>query len=320
MAVNMKAIAALARRHRAQVLMPVKSFPHPTILGIARNLLQGFEVSTEAELELAAPRSNQLIVASGPTPWNAAREATITFLDKPGAINHWRRLRNARSFGIRLDPAALVSGLPHSRFGMRPTEAVALLEGLTSAEREAFGGFQIHLGEEASERQYFDTVQQLISLAAGLRMPLHCIDLGGGFRTWSFDKLERMLSCVRSRIPDYSALIFEPGYLLTRNAGFAAGRVLSMEGSMAVTTLSKAAHIRWSSPRLVARARQGKSDVLFLGPTCFEGDHVGIYREAARFLRPSEIVLFANISGYCVAWNTSFNGWPSAHVVIVDAK
>lgn len=67
-------------------------------------------------------------------------------------MKSWRMSRNARSFGVRLDPATLVPGLPPSRFGMSLAKAAALLESPTSAEREAFTGFQIHLGgEEASD-------------------------------------------------------------------------------------------------------------------------------------------------------------------------
>lgn len=320
MAANMSTIVAFASRYGARVLLPVKSFPHPAVLDLARNLLDGFDVSNETELGLAAPRSDQWVVASGPAPWNGASEVTIAFLDGPSSSSE-RVPRRTPSFGLRLDRAALVSGLPPSRFGMRPTEAVSVLRSLSPSERRRFVGFQIHLGDEPTKvRDYVGAVRNMINIASQARVPLRCIDLGGGFRNWSFAELERMLERVRSCVPDDVDLILEPGYLLTRDAGFAAGRVLSSKMPRVVTTLSKAGHLRWSEPRLLPRARVRARDVLVVGPTCFEGDVVGVHSESARYLEVGQLVLFSNISGYCVAWNSSFNGWPCADVVMVPGR
>ena len=76
--------------------------------------------------------------------------------------------------------------------------------------------------------------------------------------------------------------------------------------------------MRWSQVELVARApRPGPGRKLQLvGPTCYEDDVIGEW-----IVEPDQVadrIVLSKVSGYALAWNTSFGGVPAADVVMID--
>jgi diaminopimelate decarboxylase len=74
--------------------------------------------------------------------------------------------------------------------------------------------------------------------------------------------------------------------------------------------------LRWSQPELVVpppRAEQRRK-VIVLGPTCYEEDVIGEW--IADPAHVDDRIVLRNVTGYAVAWNTSFGGIASAEVVL----
>jgi diaminopimelate decarboxylase len=127
-------------------------------------------------------------------------------------------------------------------------------------------------------------------------------------------------------VPAPIEIIIEPGRLVSEGAGFACGTIVVVreldDRPLYVLDLSRICHLRWSQVELVAQAPhpgEGRR-ALFVGPTCFEDDVVGEWTVTPAHLHIRGRVVLRGVSGYAVAWNTSFGGVPAAEVVIGDAN
>jgi diaminopimelate decarboxylase len=70
---------------------------------------------------------------------------------------------------------------------------------------------------------------------------------------------------------------------------------------------------------LIARAPhpgEGRP-TLFVGPTCYEEDVIGEWKVAPVQCAKGTRVVLGNVSGYALAWNTSFGGVPPAAVMLL---
>ena len=56
--------------------------------------------------------------------------------------------------------------------------------------------------------------------------------------------------------------------------------------------------------------------MLVVGPTCYEEDVLGEWTMAPGRLAAGDRIVLRHVTGYAVAWNTSFGGVPAADVVI----
>jgi diaminopimelate decarboxylase len=86
-----------------------------------------------------------------------------------------------------------------------------------------------------------------------------------------------------------------------------------------VVDLSRTCHLRWSQPELVGyppRPGEGRG-VLFVGPTCYEEDALGEWTVDPSHWPVDARVVWRDVTGYAVGWNTGFGGVPPADVVIV---
>jgi diaminopimelate decarboxylase len=273
------------------------------------------------------------------------------------------RERGARAITLRLNSPtllrtattrALVPFPPprealRSRFGFDTSErqdcelAAAELSRAVHAAGEAFAGFHLHHGfaEANSPEVYLAFALAMKALAAKAGVPLPSINLGGGLWTLSFPVLERLCTEIKRAVGPGTCVRFEPGRILSREAGVAVGRVLSARtvGSTRIRllNLSRACHVRWAHPRLLnvvpapegalpklKKASSGAPRLLCVGPTCYEDDTFPevLVGEAAegngRTLLPEgDTVVFGGITGYSCAWNSSFNGIPPAEVRFV---
>jgi diaminopimelate decarboxylase len=86
---------------------------------------------------------------------------------------------------------------------------------------------------------------------------------------------------------------------------------------LSTVELSRACHLRWSQPELVAPPPRAdaRRKVMLVGPTCYEEDVIGEW-----IVEPAHVatrVVLRNITGYAVAWNTGFGGIAPADVVLV---
>jgi len=218
----------------------------------------------------------------------------------------------------RLDPAigAVLDGSGHrrSRFGLDDRASIAALRA-TARDRRV--GLHVHHGPvtPTSADRFIATARAAIELAD---FEPAFVDLGGAWH--GIDDVAAAFAAIRAALPRSIELLVEPGRAYAEDAGFACGIVRAARSlgdrELRVVDLSRACHLRWSTFELVARApHPGRGRrVLVVGPTCYEEDVLGEWT-----IEPDEIadrVIVRGISGYALAWNTSFGGIEPADLVL----
>ena len=187
-------------------------------------------------------------------------------------------------------------------------------------------GLHVHHGPvtATSAERFVATARDVLAAAGDADLVPRFLNLGGAWH--GIAALPAALAELRAAVGDALELIVEPGRLLVDGAGFARGRVVVAreldDRPLRVLDLSRICHLRWSPVELVAPAPHPGDGrrALFVGPTCSEDDVVGEWTVTpARFGVGAPVVL-RGVTGYAVAWNTSFGGVPAAEVVIGDAE
>jgi diaminopimelate decarboxylase len=343
LASNMRAVADAAGAARITPLFALKSFPHPRVVELAREHLAGFDVASTAELEIARGAKSE----------GESRESILSIVDPSGvAITHGpsdrrrvivgcetvEQVRSAAAhaeIAIRVsasitgrDPAvgAVLDGTGHrrSRFGVETSEQVRTLRAAAGQRRV---GLHIHHGPVTamSAERFIASANAAIELArsADGAEPAF-IDLGGAWHGIGVAAIAEAFSRIRAaRGLESIEILVEPGRLFVEGAGVAVGPTHGVrdlgDGRLLVACgLSRVCHLRWSQVELVAKAPHPGAGVkmIVVGPTCYEEDVIGEW-----IVEPAEVerrVVVRNVSGYAVAWNTSFGGVPAADVVFVE--
>jgi diaminopimelate decarboxylase len=324
---NMQHVAQAARAAAITPLFALKSFPHPRVRELAAHHLAGFDVASLGELREAPPVSIVSIVdPSGEAIAHAPASGRVivgceTVAQVHAAPAHAEiAIRISASLTER-DPAIGTvlegSGRRRSRFGLDDPGHVRELVRAAGGRRV---GIHVHHGPvtATTAERFIATARAALALfdARGGREPAF-IDLGGAWH--GVTDLAGAFAEIRAALPRKLEILVEPGRLYTRDAGFATGRVTSTrdlsDRVLRVVELSRICHLRWSQVELVARApRPGEGrKVQLVGPTCYEDDTIGEW-----IVEPAEVadrIVLRNVSGYALAWNTSFGGVPAADVV-----
>jgi diaminopimelate decarboxylase len=210
------------------------------------------------------------------------------------------------------------SGHRRSRFGL-DGDAAAIGELARAAHPRAVG-LHVHHGPviATTADRFVATARSVTDAAAAAGVAPRFLNLGGAWH--GIADLAGALAALREALPAPIELLIEPGRRVTDGAGFACSRIAATrtlaDRSLCVLELSRACHLRWSHPELVARPpRTGAGRAtLFVGPTCYEEDVVGEWTiEPAHFALGGRAVL-RNITGYALAWNTGFAGIAPAEV------
>lgn len=327
-AANMHALASAARAARIQPLFALKSFPHAAVHALAATQLDGFDAASPDEVRAAcAARSDGVLSIVDPSAAAIAlapRDRRVivgceTVEQVRAAPPHAEiALRISASLTGR-DPAvgAVLDGSGHrrSRFGVDDRAQLAALV------REAGGrpvGIHVHHGPVTASNaaRFIATARAALELFD--RDPAF-VNLGGAWH--GIADLRGAFAEIRAAFPALE-LFVEPGRAYAANAGFATGRVTSTrevaERIVSVVELSRVCHLRWSQPELVApppRA-EARRKLVLVGPTCYEEDVLGEW--IVDPVDVAERVVLRGITGYALAWNTSFAGVPAAAVLTVE--
>ena len=204
------------------------------------------------------------------------------------------------------------SGRRRSRFGLDDRAQIAELARAATGRRV---GLHVHHGPvtATSAERFVTTARAALELAD---FAPAFIDLGGAWH--GITDIAAAFAQIRGALGSLEILV-EPGRLYAEGAGFATGRVVSARDAgdrlLCVTELSRNCHLRWSQVELVAKApRPGEGrKVQIVGATCYEDDVIGEW-----IVEPAHVaerIVLRNVSGYALAWNTSFGGVPAADVV-----
>lgn len=340
---NLRAIAAAASSAGVTALFAAKSFPHPAVRALACEHLAGFDVASEAEVRDAcdagrASRADRVLSIADPTgraisaaaSWGGRLIASCETAAQVEAAPPRAEIaiRLSASFGGS-DPAvgAVLDGTGHrrSRFGLdvAPAGLATQLRALARAAGPRPVGLHIHHGPIAasSPERFLATARAALAAAAAADLEPRFVNLGGAWH--AIPDLAAALAAIRASLPPPLEILFEPGRRIAAGAGFATSRVAVArdldDRALRVLELSRICHLRWSQPHLIAPpARTGHGrNTLFVGPTCYEDDAIGEWTiEPARYPTGAQVV-FGNITGYALAWNTGFGGVPPADVAMV---
>jgi diaminopimelate decarboxylase len=322
---TMAAVATAAHGAGIRALFAAKSFPHPHILALAAELLDGFDVASVAEL--AAVAADKIVSVADPSGAAVAHARGARAIAVCETVDQVRAAPPGADIAIRVsasitgtDPAigAVLDGTGRrrSRFGLDDRAAIAAMVDAAAGRRV---GLHVHHGAvvAAAASRFVTTARAALAL---VDVAPAFLDLGGSWQ--GIADLPGAFAELRAAVPAGIELLVEPGRLYTRDAGFACGPILAArdlgDRALRVVGLSRICHLRWSHVELVHRAPhpgRGRT-VLVVGPTCFEDDVVGEWVCDPADVEPGMRVVVRSVTGYAVAWNTGFGGVPPADVVL----
>ncbi len=324
---NLRSIASAARAHGITTLFAAKSFPHAQVWGLAAEILDGFDAASSGEVAALPPaRMLSIFDPSGRASFAPSGQRVIISCETPEQVT---AAPASAEIAIRItasvtgrDPAvgAVLDGNGHrrSRFGIDAHPLRELVR--TAAGRPV--GLHIHHGPitAINADRFVVTARAALAVAAEVELIPRFLNLGGAWH--GIADLAAALAEIRAAVPASIELIIEPGRRVTEEAGFACGRVVVArelaDRPLRVIDLSRICHLRWSQVELVGAAPHAGTGrrVLVVGPTCYEEDVLGEWTAAPGQLGAGDRIVLRHVSGYAVAWNTSFGGVPAADVVI----
>jgi diaminopimelate decarboxylase len=236
----------------ALLLYAVKANGHPGVVAALARHVDGLEVASGGELELATAAGASTVVFGGPAKTDAELSAAVA----GGTLVHVESLlelrRLALAAGARPVRVALrvnragaglagthrMTGVP-TPFGLDETvldEAVALARDLPAVR---LVGFHLHavsnnLDATAHAAYVADALDWSVAAAHRLGVALEYVNVGGGFgvdytgdRRFDLDALRSALAAVAP--PSGVTLAFEPGRFLVAAAGWYAAEVLDLK-------------------------------------------------------------------------------------------
>jgi diaminopimelate decarboxylase len=338
---TMQEVARAARAARITPLFAMKSFPHQRVRELAARHLAGFDVASLGEL------GNLTGLPTAPSGSFAGGGPIVSIVDPTGAAIAAAPTLAAHRVIVGCETALhVLAAPPHADIAIRISASItgrdpaigALLEG-SGRRRSRFGlddrarigellalararghrvGLHVHHGPvtaTAAER-FIASARAALAL---VDVEPAFLDLGGAWH--GIADIAAAFTEIRAALGSLEVLV-EPGRLYARQAGFATGRVAGARDAgdrlLCVSELSRICHLRWSQVELVASApRPGAGrKVQIVGATCYEDDVIGEW-----IVEPAQVaerIVLANVSGYALAWNTSFGGVPPADVVMVE--
>jgi diaminopimelate decarboxylase len=236
----------------ALLLYAVKANGDPGVVAELARHVDGLEVASGGELELAADTGAARVVFGGPAKTDdelAAAVGTGTLIHAESLLELRRLARVAGETTVRvalrvnragagLDGSHRMSGVP-TPFGIDETvlgDAVALTRELPALR---LVGFHLHavsnnLDAAAHAAYVADALDWSVAAARRLGIPLDYVNVGGGFgvdytgdKRFDLDALRAGLATVV--VPEGVTLAFEPGRFLVASAGWYAAEVLDLK-------------------------------------------------------------------------------------------
>jgi 2-[(L-alanin-3-ylcarbamoyl)methyl]-2-hydroxybutanedioate decarboxylase len=234
----------------AELLYAVKANGHPAVAAALAASLDGIEVASGGELDLAVAAGAETIVFSGPAKTDAELRAAV----EAGALVHVESAHELRRLAIvangRRVPMALrvnraAAALPGTHqmtgaptpFGIDEASLPEAIELAASLREVELVGFHLHavsnnLDAAAHATFVADAIAWAVQEAGSYGVPLRYLNLGGGFGVDytgddRFD-LDVFAAAVPAPPPGVR-LVFEPGRLLTADAGWYAAQVLDLK-------------------------------------------------------------------------------------------
>jgi diaminopimelate decarboxylase len=234
----------------AELLYAVKANGHPEVVAALAAAVDGIEVASGGELDLAVAGGAGAIVFSGPAKTDAELRAAVGVgatihvesrheLQRLAVAAHGRRVPVA----LRVNRAAAalpgthqMTGVP-TPFGIDEASLPAAIELATSLPEVELVGFHLHavsnnLDAAAHAAFVADALSWAVQEAGSYGVPLRYLNLGGGFGVDYTGDDRFDLDVFAAAVPDPPPgvrLVFEPGRLLAAEAGWYAAQVLDLK-------------------------------------------------------------------------------------------
>ena len=320
-----QALSQLALKYKVNVLLAVKSIPDKMLISAIQNNLQGFDISNSQEFGLSSNIGFQFITNCPLIDLNFTQQIPAgQYLISCNSLYYYQEIiKLNHPFVLRLRSNEFIAG-PHSyksRFGLGRKQVLDLKE--TLHKNPDFSGFHFHHGSEKNSIvTYMSAISAIKNLISdlGVKKSL-AINLGGGFAQLTIGEIEEILIFARQELSEHE-LYIEPGRYFTESVGSCFSQVMDIqedgEDLLVSLNVSKESHLKWSRIDRIQVLNVGKDRptykakrISFYGNTCYENDLIGInHYDNDCTIMIGDTVILSNVSGYSLAWNTSFNGIP----------
>lgn len=351
---------AIARPHRVaaaarwftshfpgEVLYAVKANPSPWVLdALWKNGVKGFDVASEAEVELVASRYPEARIAFM-HPVKSRRAIARAFHEfgvKTFALDSEDELEKILTetggakdltLMVRFAVSGEGSAYPLARkFGASEQEAPALLRRARSVSEEMLG-VSFHVGSQCMRPDAYRAAMAMVNRAivkAGVVADI--VDIGGGFPAiypgMTPPPMIEYVNAIKAGFEEMfvaqnAVLWAEPGRALVAEAGSTVARVELRKADAlylndgAFGTLFDATHLNWSFPAKLLRAQESRARLApfsLYGPTCDSMDAAAGPFMLPADIREGDLIEIGSLGAYGMAMATRFNGFGDAVTVM----
>jgi diaminopimelate decarboxylase len=233
--------------------------------------------------------------------------------------------------------AKITTGTADNKFGIPAAEAVAAFSAVRDLPNLRVTGVTVHIGSQLTSLVPLEAAfQRLGTLIRDLRaegFSLEIADLGGGLGVpYGPGQPEPPTpaeygAMVKRVTRDWEIrLVFEPGRLISGNAGVLLARVVRVKpGETHPWLIVDAAMNDLMRPALydayhhveAVRPGSGKMIAHVVGPVCESGDTFATAREMDR-VKEGELIIFRTAGAYGAAMSSGYNSRPLTPEVLVD--
>lgn len=345
--------AAFAGRDHL-VCYAVKANPNIGVLNVFARLGSGFDIVSGGELArvLAAGGDPHKIVFSGvgktAAEMRAALQAGILCFNIESAPELELLNRVAGEMGVtapvslRVNPDVdakthpyIATGLKDNKFGVAYDDALTVYRRARELPHLRIEGVDCHIGSQLTEVSPFvaalERVLALVDALAADGIAVHHIDLGGGLGIRYRDETpppvaEYAKSVLRTLGKRTQKLLFEPGRLLTGNAGVLLSEVLFLKHGQdrnfavvdaAMNDLMRPAlYEAWHDVLPLRSAPAGGRVYDVVGPVCESGDFLARDRQLS--VNAGDLIAIASAGAYGMSMSSNYNTRPRAAEIMVD--
>lgn len=332
----------------------VKANPNIGVLNVFARLGSGFDIVSGGELArvLAAGGDPHKVVFSGvgktAAEMGAALDAGILCFNVESAAELELLNRVAGEKGLiapislRVNPDVdakthpyIATGLKENKFGVAYDDALTVYRRAQELPHVRIEGVDCHIGSQLTEVAPFvaalERVLALVDALARAGIAVRHLDLGGGlgirYRDESPPPVAEYAQAVLKVLGNRTQkLLFEPGRLLTGNAGVLLSEVLYLKHGQdrnfavvdaAMNDLMRPAlYEAWHDVLPLHEGPPGSRVYDIVGPVCESGDFLARDRQIT--LQAGDLIAIASAGAYGMSMASNYNTRPRAAEIMVD--
>ncbi len=332
----------------------VKANPNLGVLDVFARLGSGFDIVSGGELArvIAAGGDPRKVVFSGvgktAAEMRQALQAGILCFNVESAAELELLNRVAGELGVvapvslRVNPDVdarthpyIATGLKENKFGVAYDEALATYRRAGTLPHLRIEGVDCHIGSQLTEvAPFIAALERVLALVDALErdgIAIRHLDLGGGLGIRYRDETpppvadyaQALIAALGNRP---QKLVFEPGRLLTGNAGVLLSTVLYLkpgqEKNFAIVDaamndlMRPALYEAWHDVLPLREAAAGNRPYDIVGPVCESGDFLARDRRIAA--GPGDVIAIASAGAYGMSMSSNYNTRPRAAEIMVD--